>query len=147
MAVLTLCVLASGQVGAVGRVASIPRQFTGEWDTVLAACKSREGDDHLSLSTAQVWFYESIGPVQSLRVLGPLDIVVDAQMSGEGETWLAHYHFRLSRDKRSLSLLDEGQPVVYQRCPMPLPRPRAGRSALKGAPIHPISASPSRISP
>jgi len=115
-----LCLLASGEVGAVGRVASVPRQFTGEWDTVLAACESREGDGHLTLSATQVWFYESIGPVQSVRVLGPLDIVVDAQMSGEGERWLAHYHFRLSRDKRSLRLLDEGQPVVHHRCPTPL---------------------------
>jgi len=117
---LTLCLFSSGQIGAGQVASSVRRPFRGEWDTAPAACESGESDGHLSLSATRIAFYESIGPVTSVRLQGPLDIVVDAQMSGEGETWLAHYHFRLSRDKRSLSLLDEGQPVVYQRCPMPL---------------------------
>jgi hypothetical protein len=115
-----LCLFASCQIGAVGRVASIPRPFTGEWNAVLASCEGREGDGHVTLSAAQLSFYESVGSVSSVRVLGPLDIVVDAEMAGEGQTWLDHLHFRLSSDKRSLTVLGMGpQPWVLHRCPTP----------------------------
>jgi hypothetical protein len=104
----------------VGRVAAIPRPFTGEWNAVLASCEGREGDGHVTVSTTQLSFYESSGAVSAVRVLGPLDIVVDAEMAGEGETWLDHLHFRLSSDKRSLTVLGMGaQPWVLYRCPMP----------------------------
>jgi len=115
-----LCLFASGRIESADRVAAIPRLFTGEWNAVLASCEGREGDGHVTLSARQLSFYENAGSVSSVRILGPLDIVVDAEMAGEGQTWLDHLHFRLSSDKHSLTLLGMGQPWLLHRCPMPL---------------------------
>jgi hypothetical protein len=111
-----LCLSASGQVWGTDRVVFIPRPFTGEWDAVVAACASREGDGHLTISARNVSLYESGGAVRSVRVQGPRGILVVADMSGEGERWVEPLELQLSKDSNSLSLVMQGQRLVYHRC-------------------------------
>jgi len=48
---------------------------------------------------------------------GPREIMLIAELSGEGETWLGNSHFTLSADGNALPAVDHtGKPFVRYRC-------------------------------
>jgi hypothetical protein len=57
--------------------------------------------------------------VKKVIVNGPLDIVIVAEISGEGDTWQSDIHLRLSPDKNSLTDVSNERPLVRYRCPGP----------------------------
>ena len=113
----TLAFAISSSALAVEPVKSIPSSFQGTWNTKIANCKTHEGDGNLTLSSNEVAFYESDGLVKKVFVNSPLDIIVVAELSGEGDTWLSNIHLRLSPDKTSLIDVSNEKPLVRYRCP------------------------------
>jgi len=95
-------------------VATVPARFRGEWDGTREHCGA-PGDLHLALAADRVVFHESGGPVLQASEHGD-DLELVAQLSGEGESWEARYHFRLADGGQRLIDLGAGG-AVRIRCP------------------------------
>lgn len=97
-----------------GNGGPIPPQFHGEWNEDVASCGTGLNDSRLRIEATRMRFYESGGQVRGAFTQGPFEMIAVLDMSGEGETWIAAYHFVLASDGRYLTA-DDGS-VLY-RCP------------------------------
>jgi hypothetical protein len=116
LAIITSIVL-TGSAGAVQQVPTVPKQFRGEWNVKLNLCGTYDEDGRLVISERAISYYESIGPVRAVIVANPRDVVVIAQVRGEGETWLARHHLLLSNDLSILTEVFGSHSVSRFRCP------------------------------
>ena len=82
--------------------ANIPEPFRGRWGSVLEKCRIPD-EGRLVIEAAEVSFYESRGKVLAVRRLGPRDIEIDLDMSGEGSVWKDTRRFVLSEDGQRLT--------------------------------------------
>jgi hypothetical protein len=114
---LALITFISANAAAVQQASRVPAGFHGYWEPDLKLCGTYGGDGRLVISANELHFYESIGPVRAVLVENPRDAIVIAQLRGEGETWLAHRHFRLSEDMNTLTDVLEHGNVIRHRCP------------------------------
>lgn len=113
-----ILMLTTGTVTAEDQQQTIPEPFRGKWDFNLESCSSRGSEGRLIISAGRVEFYESIGSVRSVVTHGNSDLELTMELSGEGETWISNYYFRLSDDQKSLTDLTNGNPgFVRYRCP------------------------------
>jgi hypothetical protein len=96
---------------------AVPEAFRGEWNLNPEHCGSALNDSRLRIGADQIQYYESSGPIRAAVARGTRELAVIAEVSGEGETWLATDHFRLSADMNELSSDNgAGAPVVRYRC-------------------------------
>lgn len=109
---------AAGPALAIGPT-RVPPAFLGEWNYQLAACGKGTDDSRLFIRPNRLEFYESSGPILSVKAHSARDITIKAQLSGEGETWTVDTRFRLSADGKQLSDVTDpnGPPFVRKRCP------------------------------
>lgn len=100
----------------------VPLAFRGAWNLQPGDCQGGTGDGRLTISSRGLEFYESHGEVISTEVTGDR-LLVQARMTGEGETWEETYSFRLSPDGGSLwqGVVGGGEGVRRVRCPGPAP--------------------------
>jgi len=115
--IFAFAVLVGVNAAAVQQESKVPAGFHGYWEPDLKLCGTFKGDGRLVISADQLHFYESIGPVKAVLVESSQDAIVVAQLRGEGETWLAHRHFRLSEDTNTLTDVLEHGNVIRHRCP------------------------------
>lgn len=105
-------------------VPAIPTQFRGEWNTDLSVCGTGDNESALSIKANSIEFYESDGPLKAIVVHGRYEVALIAELSGEGETWLATHEFRLSPGMDKLIAdYGSGDEYVRFRCPMRTLRP------------------------
>jgi hypothetical protein len=96
---------AEAAANAVERAATsavIPERFLGTWASGLGQCGQSADDMHMVLRASDVEFHESGGPVTRVEVDDDL-LRFTAELSGEGETWLADLALRLSEDGQELT--------------------------------------------
>ena len=102
--------------------ATVPDRFIGYWAGSPTSCGSDVDDLILHIGARQISYWESEGPIKAAITRGNNEIALIAELSGEGETWLATATFKLSQDGRRL--IDDttvpGQEVVRYRCPDPI---------------------------
>lgn len=104
--------------GVGERQQTIPAQFWGTWGLDLESCSSRGSDGKFVISADRIEFYESIGSVRSVVTHGNSDLELTMELSGEGETWISNFYFRLSDDRKSLTSSTNGnRRFVFYRCP------------------------------
>ena len=113
---LLLVVFGAGAAAAERREA-VPGRFVGEWVVDLKHCGTDRGDSRLRLDADRVHFRESGGPIRAVVTLGELEIALIAELSGDGETWLACHRFRLSADRKQLIDATGDAELVRHRCP------------------------------
>ena len=108
---------------------SVPDQFVGTWAGSPTFCGSDADDLILNISARHISYWESGGPNRAAVTRGSNEIASIAELSGEGETWLATATFTLSRDGNRLidDTTTPGQEVVRYRCPTPA-TPRSNNS-------------------
>lgn len=95
----------------------VPDRFQGEWHSDLENCGTL-AEGGLQMEADRIQFYESTGSIVSVVTQGQSDLALTSELSGEGETWLAQHHFRLSEDGNSLSAIVYGNPSLTRyRCP------------------------------
>lgn len=94
----------------------IPRAYQGEWNMRAKDCGTSRNDSTLRLGSDSLAYLESTGPVRSAVTRGR-ELVLVAELKGEGETRLHAAHFRLARDKRTLTDVTSTPPLVRYRCP------------------------------
>ena len=100
-------------------VPTVPEQFLGMWGGGTSGCGSDEDDLALRIDREAITYYESSGPIKAIVVDGHYTIALIAELSGEGQVWLALIKFKLSA--HGMRLIDEtsvpGQEVIRYRCP------------------------------
>jgi hypothetical protein len=113
--IATLSLSTPNSVLAAETSAKVPLRFQGEWAHDLKKCGSPE-ELYFKLGEKEVVFYESSGPIKAAVVRGN-EIALIAELSGEGETWLATLHYELSKDGKKLSDKRVYPPEARHRCP------------------------------
>lgn len=114
---LLFMALCAGAAIAAERQEAVPARFAGEWVADLKRCGTDRDDSRLRLDADRVRFRESGGPIRAVVARGESEIALIAELSGEGETWLACHRFRLSADRdRLIDATGEAELVRY-RCP------------------------------
>jgi hypothetical protein len=109
--------LCAGAAIAAQRQEAVPAPFVGEWVADLKRCGTDRDDSRLRLDADRIRFHESGGPIKAVVTRGELELALIAEMSGEGETWLACHRFRLSADReRLIDATGEAEFARY-RCP------------------------------
>ena len=100
-------------------VQDVPAQFVGEWNSNVADCGTGNNDSALELRKDRITYYESEGPLRAIVVDGPYELALIAELSGEGETWMATAQFRLSPDESRLTSINiPGHEFIRYRCPV-----------------------------
>lgn len=94
-----------------------PQAFRGEWNS-RTECGRPDGESRLIIADDSLEFYESAGPILGAFSNDPHEVLIVANTSGEGETSIEAYRFRLSDDGQILSQLSESsEPFNRYRCP------------------------------
>ena len=120
-----LLAVSSFGLHAAERVDSVPARFLGEWSAGTRACGADWDESILVIKPRHITYWGSVGPIKAVVTNGPREIMLIAELSGEGETWLSASHFRLSADGNALTAVDRAEkPFIRYRC---LPR-QAGRT-------------------
>ena len=116
---LSLALMAAGiPVLAAEPVNSIPAQFLGEWNAVIADCGTGNNDSVLKIKANHISYWESDGPIKAVVVHGRYEVALIAELSGEGQTWLTTAQFKLSPGQDKLvSTTVPGSDFVRYRCP------------------------------
>lgn len=96
----------------------MPDRFVGEWNASLSDCGTANNDSRLLIRKDHITFWESDGPVKAVVSEGRYEIALILHLSGEGETWIATEHFKLSQDGEELTSVNPpGDGFVRRRCP------------------------------
>lgn len=95
-------------------VVVIPAAFQGEWHGDPAYCTDPNVPGRLVVQMNRLNWWETYGVVEAVTIRGDREIVVTAEGSGEGETFIGTWTFRLSEDGSALTDVDAD--VVKYRC-------------------------------
>ena len=114
---LLFMVLCAGAAAAAERRETVPARFVGEWVADLKRCGTDRDDSRLRLDADRIRFGESGGPIRAVVTRGELELALIAELSGEGETWLACHRFRLSADHGQLIDATGEAEFARYRCP------------------------------
>jgi hypothetical protein len=116
---LAFVLLAVGASAAASEpAASMPAQFLGEWNAVVADCGTGNNDSVLEIKSNHISYWESDGPLKAIVVHGRYEVALIAELSGEGQTWLTTAQFKLSPGEDKLvSTSIPGNEFVRFRCP------------------------------
>lgn len=121
---LTALVASTAMVGAFAaptaqRQPVVPKQFRGEWNAKLSDCGTGMNDSRLVIRAGYIEFYESEGEILAVVTRGANELGVIAELSGEGDSWLAYSQFKLSEDGQALvNGADEATASKLRRCPV-----------------------------
>ncbi len=97
---------------------TIPKKFHSEWNEKRNDCGTGNNDSSLTITATEMHFYESDGAVRGAFMNGPYEILVVADMSGEGSSWMSSFHYTLAGDGDYLSMrMEDGSLFVRYRCP------------------------------
>ena len=109
--------LLSAPLAAAQVVKAVPAEFLGYWGS-SPKCGADADDLALRIERRKISYYESSGPLKAIVVHKPREIALIAELSGEGQTWLATAQFTLS--PRGDKLIDDttvpGRKTVRYRC-------------------------------
>ena len=107
-----------GSIAAAEPADSMPAQFVGEWNSVVADCGTGNNDSVLEIKPKHISYWESDGPIKAIVVHGRYEVALIAELSGEGQTWLTTAQFKLSPGEDKLIATDiPGREFVRYRCP------------------------------
>jgi hypothetical protein len=98
-----------GAASAAETRGTIPEQFHGVWAGSESDCALGFPESILTIGAKQVDFYASRSRVLSIAVDGEMELAVLLEASGEGESWLATWQFRLSPDGKELTDMTGGR--------------------------------------
>ncbi|WP_152560438.1 hypothetical protein [Arenimonas donghaensis] len=106
-----------GDVSDPGQIA-VPERFRGHWAGHAGACGSGTDDLAMHLGADRISLWESEGEIRALASPGANQINIVAELTGEGESWMATFRFSLSEDGSTLITegLDADQRVARYRC-------------------------------
>jgi len=111
-------ILIWSHASAADLASAIPDRFVGEWNASLADCGTDKNDSLLRIGKNHITYWESGGPVKAVVSEGRDEVALILHLSGEGQTWVATEHFKLSQDGETLTSVKlPGDGFVRRRCP------------------------------
>ena len=108
--------LAAATLSAFAQDAVVPTEFRGRWAGSESQCGvAHEGS--LSIYEDRIDFYESRGKVLAVTVVSPMEVELQIESTGEGQTWRNVRRFVLAEDGRTLTDITNARyPVARVRC-------------------------------
>ncbi|EDY37461.1 conserved hypothetical protein [Cyanobium sp. PCC 7001] len=86
---------------AAEQLEQIPAAFHGIWMAEQRHCNAPSTDESwLRIDANGISFYESAGPALAVVAMGPEELGLITELSGEGETWLELLRLRLEAGGR-----------------------------------------------
>ena len=97
---------------------NVPDRFVGHWAGSVDSCVSDADDMKLRIGTRHISYWESEGPIRAAVVRGDNELALIAELSSEGETWLAIAKFEIGQDGRTLidRTTEPDQEIVRYKC-------------------------------
>ncbi len=101
------------------KLASIPKQFWGNWTQHPELCGQEGADDSvLDVAPKAVRFREVAGDVESVVIQNPMTIDITASFTGQGESWQSTTTYALSGSRQELLVSQkDAKGLWYKRCP------------------------------
>jgi hypothetical protein len=101
---------------AVAQESKVPVDFQGRWAGSQARCGVAH-EASLTIHEDRIDFYESRGKVLSVTLASPLEVALEIESTGEGQTWREVRRFVLSENKRTLTdITNSRYPFARVRC-------------------------------
>lgn len=103
---------------AVAAAAEFPAGFIGRWRSQQAGCQYNSTEDGLEIARDGVRMYYR-SRLDQLQVISPGEVKGSVIISGEGQTYLRAFHYRLEPNGRTLSVIDDDGSIgtLLRRCP------------------------------
>lgn len=99
-------------------LSAIPEPFQGRWDFALDSCGDAASEGELTISGDSLEYYESVARVVGVTGQSPSAIAVQAEFSGEGQSWRERIGYALNADgDRLTTTAEDGSESVRMRCP------------------------------
>lgn len=96
--------------------AAIPVSLQGRWTGITDRCGDKSADLDLTVSGDSLIFHESVGTVKGVTSGPGGRVRVDADFTGEGQSWSSHLDLRPSANGRELTITNDGTAVTRKRC-------------------------------
>ncbi len=94
----------------------VPAAMQGRWVGEAERCGDRSAALELTVAPDQLLFHESVGDVKRVTIDRDGRASVQAEFTGEGESWTRTLALRLMPDGRSLTITNDGTAVTRKRC-------------------------------
>jgi len=93
----------------------IPAAMRGRWTGLADDCSDDASEMALTVTPDRLLFHESEGVA---RAVDPVDggVAVQADFTGEGQSWTRQIMLRPSADGRRLTVVNDGMDVIRKRC-------------------------------
>ncbi|MGE4322246.1 MAG: hypothetical protein AB7E60_04375 [Sphingobium sp.] len=95
----------------------VPAALRGRWGGADAQCGDGADPLNLRVTPDSLIFHESVGTVTAVAPADDGGLWVDADFTGEGESWTRRLLLRASADGRRLTITNDGAAVARRRCP------------------------------
>ena len=96
---------------------TVPKRFQGEWNERVNDCGTGDNDSAMRLTATRLELYESSGPIRAVVTNGEFELMVIAELSGEGESHFLYRRYRLAGDGSYLADVTDGDKYIRYRCP------------------------------
>lgn len=103
-------------VPPAGTASTIPAAFRGRWAGDAASCSGPRDEMALTITGDTLRFYESEGRVEAVDIASPRDATVEADFTGEGESWRDTRRLALSENGDTLTITIAGTSSTRVRC-------------------------------
>lgn len=94
----------------------VPQDFLGAWNFALEDCNVAASEGRLVIAPERIEYYESVATIESVSG-APRSIIVEAEFTGEGESWTERLAYELNAaGDRLTTTTEDGDVSVRMRC-------------------------------
>ncbi len=104
------------EVATADKADLVPVALQGRWTGTADDCANAAAELELKVTPNQLLFHESVGTIRAVKPQADGRIAVDADFTGEGESWTRRLMLHPSADGARLTVANDGTSVVRKRC-------------------------------
>lgn len=105
------------QVAVADSTDGIPAALQGQWTGAKEKCGDPASVQALQVTPDELIFHESAGTITKVVRGEKGAVAIDADFTGEGESWTKRLEMRLADGGQRLSVTNDGQTIIRKRCP------------------------------
>lgn len=96
----------------------IPQAFRGRWTLGDGTCRAEQSEGYLDVTARELAYWESSGIPKLIQQVEPNIILLNIDMSGEGDVWssLSAFHVTHHGTRMTRQDADFDQLVHYRKC-------------------------------
>lgn len=95
---------------------TVPAALLGRWTGAQDDCADKAAELELRVNPTTLVFHESVGTVTTIEPAADGRMIVQADFTGEGESWTRRLLLHPSADGQRLTITNDGMAVTRKRC-------------------------------